>query len=205
MERGNDKLVDTLLTDAQSKPYIKGVGFQWAGKDAIAAIHKQYPDLNLYQSEQECGNGYNDWKYCTYAWGLMKHYMNNGVKAYQYWNISLNEGGVSTWGWHQNSLVVVDTLTKKYRYSYEFYLMKHLSHFVKPNAKRVNTVTRSVMAKDALKGVFDNILAFVNPDKSIAILVQNDSNEVKNVAIKVGDKTINPALKPNTINTFLIK
>ncbi len=194
MERGNEKLVDTLLTDPQSKPYIKGVGFQWAGKDAIAAVHKQYPDLPLYQSEQECGNGYNDWKYCTYAWGLMKHYMNNGVKAYQYWNISLNEGGVSTWGWHQNSLVVVDTLTKKYRYSYEFYLMKHLSHYVKPNAKRVNT-----------EGAFNNLLAFINPDKSIAILVQNDSNEVKNVNIKIGDKTINPSLKPNTINTFLIK
>jgi glucosylceramidase len=124
----------------------------------------------------------------------MKHYLTNGAKAYMYWNISLNEGGVSTWGWHQNSLIVVDTLTKKYRYSYEFYLMKHLSHYVKPNAKRVNT-----------EGAFNNLLAFVNPDKSIAILAQNDSNEDKKVSIKIGDKTINPTLKPNTINTFLIK
>jgi glucosylceramidase len=194
IERANTKLVDTLLTDPKTKDYIKGVGFQWAGKDAIADIHKQYPDLALYQTEQECGNGYNDWKYCTYAWGLMKHYLTNGAKAYMYWNISLNEGGVSTWGWHQNSLIVVDTLTKKYRYSYEFYLMKHLSHYVKPNAKRVNT-----------EGSFNNLLAFVNPDKSIAVLVQNDSNEDKKVSIKIGDKTIKPTLKPNTINTFLIK
>ena len=63
--------------------------------------------------------------------------------------MSLNEGGVSTWGWHQNSLVVVDTLTKKYRYSYEYYLMKHLSHFVKPDAQKVQTA-----------GPFDNIIAF---------------------------------------------
>jgi glucosylceramidase len=72
--------------------------------------------------------------------------------------------------------------------------MKHLSHFVKPNAKRVNTA-----------GAFDNLLAFVNPDKSIAILVHNDSNEVKNVTIKIGDTSINPSLQPNTINTFLLK
>jgi glucosylceramidase len=45
MERPNAKLVDTLLTDPRSKPYIKGVGFQWAGKDAIGEIHKNYPNL----------------------------------------------------------------------------------------------------------------------------------------------------------------
>ena len=78
----NDKLVDTILTNAESSKYVKGVGFQWAGKEAIAAIHQQYPQLTLYQSEQECGNGKNDWKYCVYAWGLMKHYLNNGANAY---------------------------------------------------------------------------------------------------------------------------
>jgi glucosylceramidase len=194
MERGNEKLVDTLLTDPRSKLYIKGVGFQWAGKDAITAVHKQYPNLNLYQSEQECGNGYNDWKGVVHSWDLMKHFLNNGVSAYMYWNMSLNEGGVSTWGWHQNSLVVVDTLTKKYKYSYEYYLMKHLSHFVKPNAKRVNT-----------EGAFNNILAFVNPDKSVVILVHNESKEEKKVTVKLGERTISPTLKPNTFSTFLIK
>ena len=36
VERGNSKLVDTVLTNSYSEPYIKGAGFQWAGKDAIA-------------------------------------------------------------------------------------------------------------------------------------------------------------------------
>jgi glucosylceramidase len=193
MERGKEALIDTLLTDPRSKPFITGAGFQWAGKDAIAAVHKKYPELPLYQTEQECGNGYNDWAYAVYAWGLMKHYLMNGVEAYQYWNISLNEGGVSTWGWHQNSLVVVDPSTKGYRYTNEFYLMKHLSHFVKPNAKRVTT-----------EGAFSDLLAFENPDKSIAILIHNETNTLKSVSIKVGDKTIKPELKPNTFNTFLI-
>ncbi|HEY8658578.1 MAG TPA: glycoside hydrolase family 30 beta sandwich domain-containing protein [Hanamia sp.] len=194
MERSNEKLVDTILTDAESSKYIKGVGFQWAGKGAIAAIHQQYPDLKLYQSEQECGNGKNDWKYCVYTWGLMKHYLTNGANAYMYWNTSLKQGGISTWGWKQNSLVSVDTVHKTYKYNYEYYLMKHLSHFVKPGAKRLNT-----------SGSFDNLLAFVNPDKSVAVIVQNDSNEEKKVCIQLGDRMINPSLKPNTFNTFLIK
>ena len=87
---------------------VKGAGFQWAGKGAIAGIHRRYPHLQLYQTEQECGDGKNDWRYCRYAWTLMKHYFHSGASAYMYWNIALRKGGVSRWGWAQNSLVTVD-------------------------------------------------------------------------------------------------
>ena len=69
MERANESLVDTVLTDPASGKYVKGVGFQWAGKGAIAGIHKRYPGLKLYQTEQECGDGKNDWKGAMYSWG----------------------------------------------------------------------------------------------------------------------------------------
>jgi glucosylceramidase len=97
VERANEKLADTVITSPESAKYIKGVGFQWAGKGAIASIHERHPDLTLYQSEQECGDGQNDWKYCRYTWDLMKHYFNSGANAYMYWNISLKEGGISHW------------------------------------------------------------------------------------------------------------
>jgi glucosylceramidase len=193
VERANEKLVDTIL-NAPSGKYIKGVGFQWAGKGAIPAIHKQYPGLTLYQSEQECGNGNNDWKYCTYAWGLMKHYLTNGANAYMYWNTSLKQGSISTWGWKQNSLVLVDTVHKTYRYNYEYYLMKHVSHFVKPGAKRLET-----------SGDFTNLLAFRNTNGSIVIVAQNDSDTEKKVKIKVGKKLIEPTLKAASLNSFVLK
>ncbi|MBB6003453.1 glycoside hydrolase family 30 beta sandwich domain-containing protein [Arcicella rosea] len=193
VERANEKLVDTLLTDPKSKDYIKGVGFQWAGKGAIEGIHKRYPKLPLYQSEQECGTGTNDWAYCNYAWDLMKQYLNNGTSAYMYWNTSLNKGAISTWGWKQNSLVSVDTNTHTYSYNYEFYLMKHLSHFVKTGAKKV-----------ASSGLYTDLLAFVNPDKSLVILIRNAENQDKTVSIQLKDKIIQPTLKANTINTILV-
>ena len=37
MERANESLVDASLQDAAVAPHVKGVGFQWAGKGAIAA------------------------------------------------------------------------------------------------------------------------------------------------------------------------
>lgn len=193
VERANEKLTDTVLTSPESGKYIKGVGFQWAGKGAIAGIHQRYPKLTLYQSEQECGDGQNDWKYCRYTWDLMKHYFNSGTNAYMYWNISLKEGGISHWGWRQNSLVSVDTTAKTYKYNYEYYLMKHLSHYVKPGAKLL-TVT----------GAFNNLLAFKNPDNSIVLVVQNETETDKQVSIKIGGKTIRPLLKADSFNTFLL-
>jgi glucosylceramidase len=194
MERQNYKLVDSILNDSTINKSIKGVGFQWAGKDAIPTIHKNYPNLKLYQSEQECGNGKNDWKYCGYTWGLMKQYLTNGANAYMYWNTSLKEGGISTWGWRQNSLVSVDTIHKTFKYNYEYYLMKHLSHFVKPGAKRLET-----------SGDYNNLLAFVNPDKSVVIVVQNDSVKEKKFTIKVGDKILTPTLEADSYNSFLLQ
>ncbi|WP_184545872.1 glycoside hydrolase family 30 protein [Mucilaginibacter sp. FT3.2] len=193
VERANEKLTDTLLTSPQSAGYIKGVGFQWAGKGAIAGIHERYPNLTLYQSEQECGDGQNDWKYCRYTWDLMKHYFNSGANAYMYWNISLKEGGISHWGWRQNSLVSVDTTNRTYKFNYEYYLLKHLSHYVKAGAKLLT-----------VNGAFNNLLAFKNPDNSIVVVVQNDAETDKVVNIKLGNKTISPLLKADSFNTFLI-
>ncbi|HEY4327799.1 MAG TPA: glycoside hydrolase family 30 beta sandwich domain-containing protein [Mucilaginibacter sp.] len=194
MERPNVKLVDTILTTPASGKYIKGVGFQWAGKGAIAEIHKRYPGLTLYQSEQECGNGKNDWKYCKYTWTLMKHYFNSGANAYMYWNISLKQGGISHWGWKQNSLVSVDTVTKKFSYNHEYYLLKHLSHYVKPGAKLLT-----------ISGELNNMLAFKNPDNSIVVVIQNDTDADKTVTLKLGDKTIAPVLKADSFNTLLVR
>ncbi|MDR1880473.1 MAG: beta-glycosidase, partial [Tannerellaceae bacterium] len=61
MERKDEALVDTVLQDPDCSRYVKGVGFQWAGKAAIPGIHARYPDMKLYQTEQECGNGKNSW------------------------------------------------------------------------------------------------------------------------------------------------
>ena len=190
VERGNVKLVDTVLSETHGG--IKGVGFQWAGKWAIGEVLQKYPNLTLYQTEQECGNGKNNWAYCVYAWSLMKHYFSNGTNAYMYWNTALKEGGISTWGWEQNSLISVDTVNNTFRYNYEYYLMKHFSHYVKPNAKRLRTYGNN------------ELLAFLNPDNSVAIIIYNDSKDEKTISLKIADRVIKPILKGNSFNSLLI-
>ena len=196
MERANEKLVDVSLQDPAIAAHIKGVGFQWAGKGAIAGIHRRYPNLALYQTEQECGDGRNDWRYCRYAWSLMKHYLRSGATAYEYWNISLKKGGVSRWGWAQNSLVTVDADTKTFAYTHEYYLMKHVSHFVRPGARHLDTASWTG---------YENQLAFANPDGSIVVVMQNDMSEPLPVRVRAGRTVIAPTLPADSFNTFVVR
>jgi glucosylceramidase len=146
LERPDPQLLKAVLADPAAAQWLSGVGFQWAGKGAIAEIRRYAPDLKLYQSEQECGDGRNDWRFARYTWTLMKHFIGNGASAYEYWNLALDEGGVSRWGWAQNSLVVVDPDTTTFRYTHEFYLMKHLSAYVQPGAARIEAFSWTPMA-----------------------------------------------------------
>lgn len=196
MERPNEKLVEIPLLDPRSRPYIKGAGFQWAGKGAIPRIHWRFPNLKLYQTEQECGDSRNDWRYCRYTWNLIKHFLENGVSAYCYWNISLEKGGVSRWGWAQNSLVTVDIEARTFKFNYEYYLMKHFSGFVQPGARRLLTMSASG---------YENLLAFSNPDGSVVVLMQNDLGEDLPVRVKIGEKVIAETLPADSFNTFVLR
>ncbi len=191
VERANQLLCDTVLMDSECKKYITAVGFQWAGKGAIAGVHKTYPDMKLYQTEQECGDGKNDWKGADYSWSLLKHYFDCGTSAYMYWNISLLEGGISRWGWAQNSLVVVDPADNSYRYSYEYYLMKHISHFVKPGA-------HYIASPEGFEG-----LVFENPDGQVVVLYMERSGEPTTLELNIGGQEYTVSVAANSINTFV--
>ncbi|MFI3316091.1 MAG: glycoside hydrolase family 30 protein [Rikenellaceae bacterium] len=193
VERAATPLVDTMLNNPECRRYVTGVGFQWAGKGAVGAIHQNYPDMRLYQTEQECGDGKNDWRGADYSWSLLKHYFDCGVSAYMYWNISLLEGGISRWGWAQNSLVVVDPADNSYRFTHEYYLMKHISHFVEVGA-------RYIAVPDDFEG-----LAFENPDGKIVVLYAEREGEDTTLNLSIDSKEYTLAVAANSFNTFVFR
>lgn len=194
MERGNRALADTVLTDPTIGGDIKGAAFQWAGMEAIPLIHASYPGLMLVMSEQKCFNGANCWEDFMTAWDLMKYNLDNGVSIYDYWNLALLDGEVSTWGWQQNSLVSVDYETGAYKYNYEFYQMKHISRHVKPGAVYLGT-----------SGSFTQALAFLNPDGTIAVLAAEKTDAPVDLAIHVGEKTVNVTLPPGSVSSIVFE
>ncbi len=192
VERANVALVDTMLENPACREIVSGVGFQWAGKGAVGAVHQKYPELKLYQTEQECGDGKNNWAGVEHSWDLLKHYFDNGVSTYLYWNISLLEGGFSRWGWAQNSLVVVDPATNTYRYSPEYYLMKHISHYVEPGAHHIAT-------PEGFEG-----LAFENPNGEVVLLYMEKAGNDTQLSITIDSKEHNLAVAANSVNTFVL-
>ena len=125
----------------------------------------------------------------------MKHYLGNGASAYLYWNLSMQQGGLSSWGWAQNSLVTVDTTAKTFVYNHEYYLMKHVSHFVRPGAR--------VLETSSYNG-YENQLAFANPDGSLVVVMQNDLSEELPVRLMIGGRIIAPTLPADSFNTFVV-
>ena len=182
------------LTDPTLAKEIGGVGYQWDGKYAIAATHQRHPDVKLMQTESECGDGSNDLYAGFYTFSLMKKYFDGGANSYVYWNMVLDGIGNSTWGWRQNSLISIDRAQgSKVKYNFEFYVMKHFSHFIQQGAKKIAT------------DYDEDLLLFKNPDGEYVAVVANPSYSNRHVTIKVGDKMVKVTIPTLTINTFTIK
>lgn len=175
------------MKDERARKYIKAVSYQWAGKYALLETHDDYPDLEIIQSESECGDGDNTWAHMMYVFEMMRQYFRMGASSYVYWNLALEGESASTWGWRQNSLIhVVDG---KAELTPEFYLMKHFSHFVKRGAKYLK-----------LKGEYSSATAaFKNPDGSIVLVAANPYYEER--VITFGGSSY--ALPPRSINTII--
>lgn len=166
---------------------VKGAAFQWNGKFAIMQAKEDYPQLDFIQSECQCGNGENSWDYAIYTYNMIHHYTVNGARANVYWNMALENDGVSTWGWRQNSLLSIKD--GGFVFNPEFYVMKHFSHFVKKGARLL-----------AVSGeMSSNTTAFRNPDGSIAAVVLNPFEFEKTVTV-CGNNCV---LKPRSFNTFV--
>ncbi len=185
------RYVQYALTHKNAKKYIKGVGFQWNGERSIPTISKEFPNVKLMQTENKCGEHENDWSSLERSWNSMIHYFNNGAGSYMYWNMILDEKGNSSWGWPQNSMIVIDKNTQEVTYTDEFYLFKHLSHFVQPGDY-------------FLKSEGDNQLAFQLKDGSVVVMVYNPEKTTKNIKVQVGEMLVSMELKPTSINSVMI-
>lgn len=189
----NPDFTRKALGDPEAAKYIKGVGYQWDGKGSIPVISKEYPDLKMMHTEAECGNGSNDWAAAENTWWQISHYLRNGARNFTYWNMVLDDTGVSPWGWKQNALISVNPKTQEVEYHPEYYLMKHLSHFIEPGARRI-----------VADGADGDLLTFVNPDGREVVVAANLQDSPREVVLRKGDRYLTLTLPPKSFNTLYI-
>lgn len=172
--------------------YVKGIGVQWTGMRALPAIHKEFPDMPVMQTEAMCGDGENDWGALERSWERVVHCFHNGTRSYMQFNMILDQDKKSLFDWTQNSLVNIDRNTKQITYNDEYYLMMHLSRFVQGGSRLIKT------------GDDKNMLAFLTKDGHKVVIVYNPNNKdvVKNICLD--GNTLCLPLKAKSINTVYI-
>lgn len=190
-----DQFANTILSDSDCRKYITGVGVQWGGKHQLEQIEASYPEMKVIQTESECGDGLNEWEQAEYIFTQMWYYFRHGAQQYTYWNMALLEGGVSTWGWSQNSLATVNEETGKLTLQPEFYLMKHFSHFIKSGARLVETKGRWT----------SNALVFENPNGELVVTVLNSMNTDREFTFKHNKTVVSLVIEAHSIHTFVVK
>lgn len=189
-----DQFANTILSDEKARRYLHGVGLQWGGKHVMEQISLSYPELHYMQTESECGDGVNSWAHMEYISNQMWFYFKHGAERYTYWNMALEDGGISTWGWTQNSLCTINPATRELKLQPEFYLMKHFSHFVKKGAKLLPT-----------KGHWTaNTVAFENLDGSLILVVASNMNRDREFSFVHGEKSFSVTIKAHSVHTFQI-
>lgn len=193
IERGDfNAWAGTILADPEAAVFVKGLGFQWAGKHAVQRTRQAFPHVPIIQTENECGDGTNTWEYAHYVFDLIQHYLSNGAEAYVYWNTALEPGGTSTWGWNQNALVTVDPVTRTATYNPEFHVMRHFAGYVRPGASVLRTA--GPMA--------GNAVAFRNPSGGLVFVLQNPHDAPRRVTVRADDGTHALTLPPLSVSTL---
>ncbi|MBU5422406.1 glycosyl hydrolase [Cellulomonas hominis] len=191
------RYVDHILFDDEARRHIAGIGYQWAGQHAIARTREAWPELEIMQTESECGFGSNAWEDAEYVFHLVRHYLQHGATGYTYWNMALEPGGLSTWGWPQNSLITVDPDARTFMRNPEYYVLKHYAAAVRPGAVRLG-VTGRWSAQGS---------AYLNPDGSLAVVVQNALDRAEAFAFTDPadpSRAFTATLAPRSLNTFVL-
>lgn len=177
---------------------VEGLGFQWEGRENLDYMREHYPNLHLVQSESECGWGSMDWRAGEHTFYLLHEYVGRGCDEYYIWNFILCDNGQSPWGWKQNALIQVDSKAKTYRYTAEYYAVKHFSHFVTPGSKVLSFNTWQEATKT-------QYIVFQCPDGKRVVVCGNTDDKEANVSIPVGKRYLNTTLQPHSFNTFVEK
>lgn len=182
-----------ILDDKEAASYISGLGLQYRSSKVLSFLRRNY-HYPMMETETICFNGKNTWKESEDTYGLMCSYLKGGCQAYMYWNMVLDETGKSTWGWSQNSSVVVNTKNKTYQFTPQFYVMKHFSSFVTPGAYLIT------QTKDNR-----NAICFQNPNGSMVVIVANKEVSKKKFSIAIGESSFTAELDAKSFNTFLVE
>ena len=185
-----------VLADPAARPYIDGSAFHaYAGKvEAQSKVHDAYPDKNIYFTESSGGDWAKDfgsnvmWDTSNLIIGSTRNWARTVLK----WNLALDEkNGPKIPGGANNcrGVITINQKTKAVTKNEEYYAFGHASKFVRPGAHRVHSTSTSSVA-------------FVNPDKSLVLIVMNKGDDQKAFTVGWKQQSFTYVLPSVSVATF---
>jgi len=197
----------TLLKDPAAAKYAWGVGYHWyedwSGGDQVfenvKKVSESFPDKNLIFTEG-CNDKFtpsrlNDWALGERYGRSMINDFNNNTVGWTDWNVLLDEkGGPNHVGNYCFAPIHADSKTGNLIYTNAYYYIGHLSKFIRPGAKRIESASsRSPLITTA----------FINPDGKIAVVVMNTTNKEMPFHLWMSGKAAETKSLPHSIMTLV--
>ncbi len=198
---------EVIYQDPEAAKYAWGTGFHWyeiwsGGKpmfDNVRAVHESYPDKKLLFTEGCAENfdagRYQDWTNAErYGTSIINDF-NSGTVGWIDWNILLDDkGGPNHAGNFCFAPVHANPATGELIYTPAFYYIGHFSKFIRPNAKRIGSVSsRSQLS----------CTSFRNEDGSIVTVVMNASGAPVKYRLIAGTKSAELSIPARAMQTAL--
>jgi glucosylceramidase len=199
---------NTIFQDPEASKYAWGLGFHWyeswAGGlemyENVGSVYEAFPDKHLLFTEG-CAesfrpDGYQTWKNAERYGRSMINDFNNGTVGWTDWNILLDEKGGPN---HVENFCFAplhgDTNTGELIYTPSYFYIGHFSKFIRPDAKRVSTVSsRSHLLSTS----------FVNEGGNFVTVVMNQSDLEIKYKLYVGTSSaVEVVIPPHAIQSLL--
>jgi glucosylceramidase len=194
-----EKYADASLGDPATAKYLWGLGLHWYVSEDFAAssrVHAKYPEKHILFTEGcvESGKLVGRWDNGErYARNIIGDFR-NWVCGFIDWNIVLDQrGGPNHVGNFCDAPVIINTETKEVSYGSSFYYIGQFSKFVQPGAYRI--------ASSGGPAVLQSI-AFVNPDRSVVVVVLNVSDAAIDFPLELSGTTVACHIPAHAIQTY---
>ncbi len=229
---GLKEWVDEMYRSEASSKYFDGTAIHWYEStydyfpEALQYAHQKAPNKFLIETEGCVDSEIPAWKDDAWYWKKEatdwgwdwasdeeKHLhpkyapvnryardiigcLNNWVDGWVDWNMVLDKQGGPNWfeNWCV-APVIVDPETDEVYFTPLYYTMAHFSKYIRPGAKIINLTNSD---PDLM------VTSAINPDKTIAVVLFNESNTPKSVNLKLNDYHIDFSISGQAIQTVII-
>lgn len=191
-----------VLADPAARAHVSGVAWHCYGGDpaAMARVKAAYPGKDVFFTECSGGAWAPDWGK-TLGWmtaNLIIAPLRAGGKGAILWNLALDEQAGPHRGGCGNcrGVVTIDAQTREVTRNVEYYVLGHVSRFVRPGA--------CVLASSGGPAGLGSA-AFRNPDGTLVLLVHNPGSDELPLAVKVGTSRFRATVPAGEVMTLVWK